>query len=103
MLLEEAGLGEKKISIPINSSPEAFHALLLSSYPKLKNAGGFELLKCLSNTRELEMISPRISCNPMQLKRTVGNGRVYIRPIQRDLSLAGTEEEEEEFDMVCCE
>lgn len=99
LLLEEAGLGEKKVTVPMDSSPEAFHALLLSSFPKLKSAGGIELLKCLSNTRELELISPRISCNPMRLKRAVGNSRIYIRPIQRDLSLASTEEDEE-FEMV---
>jgi hypothetical protein len=100
VLLEEAGLGEKKIDVPCESNPEAFHALILSCYPKLKNAGGFELLRCLSNTRDLEVLSPRISCNPMRLKRAVGNGRVYVRPIQRDLSLAETEEEEE-LAMVC--
>ena len=70
----------------------------MTAYPKLKEGGGFEILRCRPNTRELELISPRIASNPQLLKRKVGNGRVYIRPIQRDLSLS--EDEDDNFEMV---
>lgn len=37
LMLEEAGLEEKKVTVPVDADPAAFHALLLSSYPKLKS------------------------------------------------------------------
>lgn len=89
------------ITVPdIDCGGEAFHGLLLDTFPKLRDAGGFELLRCKPNTRELEVIAPRISSNPRLLKRSVANSRIYIRPIQRDLSLAGVDDTEEEVDMV---
>lgn len=88
LILEEAGLGEKLVVIPdLDCSPERFHQVLLDAYPKLGFGGGFELLRCRPKSRDLLLISSRISNTPRLLKRRVGNGRVYIRPIQRDLSL----------------
>lgn len=91
-LLANAGLGEKKITIPdIECGIADFHSLLLESFPKLKDGGGFEFLRCTPNTRDLELIPPHISRVPRLLKQRVGNGRVYIRPIQRDLCLEAEE------------
>ena len=88
LVLEEAGLGEKTVTVPdITCSPEEFHLLLLTTYPKLDSGGGFELLRCKPQSRDLLLIGPRISNSPRLLKRQVGNGKVYMRPIQRDLSL----------------
>ena len=97
LMLEEAGLGEKRVMVPLDADAEAFHSLLLSSYPKLKDGGGFELLRCIPNSRDLEVLAPRIASSPKLLKRSVGNGRVYLRPIQRDLELSveGMEGEED--------
>lgn len=98
LLLEEAGLGEKTVTVEdIDSGPEAFRQVLLTAYPKLECGGGFELLRCKPQSRDLVLLSPRLSFNPRWLKRRVGNGKVYIRPIQRDLCLeeeAGEEEGE---------
>ena len=91
IILEEAGLGEKKITVPGDCSSEHFRELLLETYPKLAVGGGFELLRCLANSRDLEVIPMRIATNPHLLKRRVGNGRIYIRPIQRDLDLTSCE------------
>lgn len=45
--LLEAGLGEKKISIGnIDCNAEEFREKLLEEFPKLKEGGGFELLRC---------------------------------------------------------
>lgn len=96
-VLEEAGLGERTVTISdISCSPEEFNRILLGTYPKLDGGGGFELLRCKPQSRELMLIGPRISRSPSLLKRQVGNGKVYIRPIQRDLSLQGVDVEEVE-------
>ena len=88
LALEEAALGEKYVTIPnINCNPEDFRFLVLATCPKLQNGGGFELLRCKLQSRELLLIEHRISGSPKLLKQHVGNGKVYIRPIQRDLSL----------------
>ena len=65
LALEEAGLGEKGVTIPdIDCSPESFNKLLLATYPKLESGGGFEFLRCKSQTRDLLLIGPRVSSNP---------------------------------------
>lgn len=87
LLLEEAGLGEKLLEVPLECSPEEFHEAILSAFPKLEAAGGYELCRLLPSSRDIVPIGPRVAGVPKLLKRRVGNGRVYIRPLQRDLSL----------------
>ena len=97
MVLEEAGLGEKLITIPnIDCTAENFNKLLVDAFPKLKESGGFELLRCKTQSRDLILISPRIASNARLLKRRIGNGRVYIRPIQRSLGLEAVESDDVE-------
>ena len=86
MILEEAGLGEKIIKVPDVECDE-FNDIILTAYPKLRGAGGYELLRCKPNSRDLISIGERISSSPKLLKRRIGNGKVYIRPIQWDLSV----------------
>ena len=87
-LLMLAGLGEKKIQIPdVDCSTDEFHEVLVNSFPKLKNCGGFELLRCIPSTRDLELI-PSPSCySPRLLRNRIGTARIYIRPIQAHLGL----------------
>ena len=97
LILEEAGLWEKTVCIPdLDCDRDAFRSVILATYPKLRDGGGFELLRCQPNSRELVVIGPKIANSPRLLKRRVGNGRVYVRPIQRNLSL---EEEKGEVDV----
>ena len=70
--------------------------LILSASPKLGEAGGFELLRCQPNSRDLLPIGPRIASTPKLLKRRIGNGKVYVRPVQRDLSLDFVDEDNED-------
>ena len=87
--LIEAGLGEKRISIPdVECSPKEFYEVLHKEYPKLRQGGGFELLRCIPNSRLLEPISVTVSQSPRLLKTVINTGRVYIRPIQQDLDLS---------------
>ena len=57
-LLIEAGLGPKIFSVPLCSSGEEFREIILSKFPKLKDGGGFDLLRCIPNTKHLHVISP---------------------------------------------
>ena len=56
-------------------------------FPKLDGCGGFDLLCCIPNTKDLEAISFAVSHSPKLLKSVVGGGKVFIRPIQHDLDL----------------
>ena len=87
--LLEAGLGEKILCIPnISCSKEEFNKIVLDTFPKLKQAGGYEFLRCVSNTKQLQVISTKVAQSPKFLKTIVGNGRVFIHPIQQDISLS---------------
>ncbi len=82
-ILTLVGLGEKKVQIPdVDCSTEEFHAVILQSFPKLKDCGGFELLRCVPSTRDLEIIQSPMCHSPRLLRSRFGNGRIYIRPIQ---------------------
>ena len=87
-LLVQAGLGEKKVEIEEESSTRRFHEQLVNSFPKLRNAGGFELMRCLPNSRSLEPITYSVAKYPKLLKKVIGNSRIYFRPIQRDLDVS---------------
>ena len=87
--LISAGLGEKKIMIPdVSCSCKEFQNTLINEFPKLEDAGGFELLRCIPNSKTLEKMSPSVSTSPKMLKGVIGSGRIYIRPLQRDLCLS---------------
>lgn len=92
-VLVEAGLGEKKVDIPdIECSPQDFQQLIINTFPKLRNAGGFELLRCIANSKVLEPLSSAVSMSPKLLRSVVGKSRIFIRPIQRNLELEATED-----------
>lgn len=87
-----AGLGEKLITIPnIDCCPSEFHELIFKEFPKLREGGGIEFLKCIQSTRKLEPIPFEVSSSPRLLKSWIGAARVYIRPIQVSLDLTPEE------------
>ena len=93
-VLVEAGLGEKKVEVSdVECTPQEFHEVLLSAFPRLENGGGFELLRCVPNTRLLELISSSLAKSPKLLRQVIGNSRIYIRPIQKDLDITPIEEQ----------
>ena len=90
-LLLEAGLGERKITIPdIDISSEEFRDLLFEEFPKLKEGGGFMFAKCRSNSRVLEPLSSLCLTSPRVLRDRVGSVRTYIFLLQKDLKLSST-------------
>lgn len=73
--------------------PEDFTDYLYKQFPKLKDAGGYELLKTRGATRSksLEIIPcPNEGYSAEYLSNStlgIGDGMIYIRPLQKDLSL----------------
>ena len=90
-ILYKAGLGMKKIKFFSGDGEQDVYNKLTSEdpenggFPKLKGCGGFELLQCTANCRNLEVLKCAMSVK--ELKNHIsGQGKIYIRPIQRSLS-----------------
>ena len=98
LILQNAGLGFKKIKLDLEDDEEEVFRKLTSSdkdfddsysligFPPLKECGGFELLSCLANSRDLRVISCSLSAKELKSKLGGGQSKVYIRPIQKSLS-----------------
>ena len=98
--LYQAGLGEKELSFDTLDMPqEDFRELLFESFPRLRDGGGFQLLKGMPNSRSTEVLSVAVHASPSMLKQRVGSSKTYIRPLQRDLDL--TPIVEDAADAVC--
>lgn len=92
-LLVAAGLGEKRVLVPnVNCSWYDFKEIILTAFPNLNDCGGFEFLRCISNTKDLELIRLSVAQSPKLLKEMIANGRIFIRPIQKDIVLHEQEE-----------
>ena len=95
-MLQEAGLGEKRLTLNKSKEAAAFRDALFENYPKLKEGGGFELLRSFSRT-SLEVIKmPNIGYHTQFLADDSGMGAAicYIRPLQTGLCLDPMECEE---------
>ena len=91
--LFQAGLGEREVEFEsLEMTPEEFKAVIFASFPRLGKGGWFQLLKCLPNSRTLEVLSMAVHSSPRLLKDRVGKCRTYIRPIQQDLDLTPLDE-----------
>ncbi|XP_061171814.1 uncharacterized protein LOC133181305 [Saccostrea echinata] len=94
-LLLKAGLGLKKMKFGLMdgeteviqklSSDETDENDECLGFPQLKTCGGFELMRSQSNSRILTLID--IEWSVRNLKACIGSqGKLYIRPIQMNLS-----------------
>ena len=97
-----AGLGEKKVSLPEVANANDLTIALKETYPKLQDSGDYELLHARPSSRELNLIHEGEKGYTIDfLKRFVGQGRVYIRPIECDLDLTVMETSKNcEFEQV---
>ena len=78
----------KQLSIGLNAGPDKLQEKLLIGFPRLCDAGGYDLFRCLPNSRTLSMLQPpQGGFTPAHLKQEVGGARIYIQPIRRDLLL----------------
>ena len=88
--LMKAGLGRKKLVCPNkNASHSEFCQFLEEKFPKLKDGGGFELLRCGGGgggQRPLVVVPPGPAgyCIPY-LKEFFSQAVVYVRPLQANL------------------
>ena len=90
--LFEAGLGEKEVEFDqLDISADEFKEVLCEAFPQLRDAGGYQICKCLPNSRKLEPLSSRVLASPLLLRQRIGNSRSYIVPLQKDLDLTPTE------------
>ena len=85
-----AGLGPRKLGMFEFGDSSQFHDAVIAAFPKLGEGGAYELLRTKQNSnRELCVIPPPLGgYNAEYLKSIVSQARVYIRPIQKDLSTA---------------
>ena len=68
---------------------DALHQKLLETFPGLQLCGGYQLCRCAPGSKRLEVIQPPPTGHtPLALANVIGQSRVYIRPLQRDISLA---------------
>lgn len=82
-----AGLGVKKITFPdMNTLTNThFRKVISDNFSKLRHSGGFEFLRCIPNTKRLEVFSEVAQMNPKVLQERSQKGKVFIRPVQNDL------------------
>lgn len=86
--LYECCLGEKDVEFhSLTMNRDEFRETLIGAFPALQDAGGYQLLKCVPNSRTLEVLPSSCYVCPSNLKQRVGSARTYICPIQRDLSV----------------
>ena len=94
--LQIAGLGEKKISLDIHADAHDVYEELMCQFPKLLDGGGFELLRINDRGagKMLEVISaPDSGYSVLFLKAVMQQAKIFIRPLQKDLSCSPSKEE----------
>ena len=93
--LQLAGLGEKRISFCTVGEARDIHDELLFQYPKLSEAGGYELLRVPEGGgKSLDVVAaPESGYTVSYLRAVVHHAKIYIRPMQRNLCLDPVKEE----------
>ena len=97
--LQKAGLGFKKIKLEIQDTEEAVFNKITSNeklyddvdnsyvgFPQLKTCGGFELMTCLSNSKDLKVLNTKLSAKDIKASIGGSQSKIYLRPIQENLS-----------------
>ena len=57
-------------------------SIIVENFPSLSDAGGFDYLRCIPNTKPFSELA---QTNPHVLQERAQKGKVFIRPVQRDL------------------
>ena len=55
--LSDVGLWEKRLEIPTEVDANALHEVLIEAFPQLSVCGGYQLLKCIPNSINLQLLS----------------------------------------------
>lgn len=84
--LRNAGLGERKITLDLPDGALDVDLKLKEIFPKLENSGGYSLMRTFERgLRTLTNINGPYSCE--RIKDAMGQGKIFIRPLQLDLSM----------------
>ena len=89
--LQLAGLGGKRLSVDLYADTRELHDDILFNFPKLIDAGGYELLRSSTAgpSKELEIIpQPGDGYTVEYLKAVAHQAKVFIRPLQQNLELS---------------
>jgi len=102
-ILHKAGLGLKKIRLDLDDNVNDVKEKITSKevddgvplgFPQLCSCGGFELMCCTPNCRDLNVIENSWAARSLKTALGGGQAKIYLRPIQISLStspLAGTQ------------
>ena len=82
--MQLAGLGGKRLSIDLYADTRELHDDIMFNFPKLVDAGRYELLRSNASGKELEIIPQPVE----YLKAVVHQAKVFIRPLQQNLELS---------------
>ena len=88
--LIRAGLGRKQLTLFEGDRSVEVHTEIMQAFPRLQEGGGYELMRVSeSGQRWLQVIpSPSDGYSVTYLKEVLRQAKVYIRPVQKGLSLA---------------
>ncbi len=99
--LVDNSLGEKRLSMPVDATSIDFHDNLLKAFPQLSGCGGYVLMRCVPNSRNLQILpTPEGGHTPKTIRDCVAQSRVYIRPLQKSISLCSINPATTEHEMV---
>ena len=100
-ILQQAGLGLKKVRFFVDDSEEEVVKKLTSDepgddgipngFPQLKEGKGFELMSCMTNSRDLAVVKSSWSVEGLKTLFTPQT-KIYLRPIQKNLRVKGGQE-----------
>ena len=71
-------------------------------FPKLRDCGGFEILKCLPNSRDLVDIDSSLAARFLKPKLGVSQGKIYVCPIQKVLPINAKTQQRDSQGMEKC-
>ena len=94
--LEYAGLGKKKVAFSSNDKHADVIEKIFAVYPRLKECGLFTMHKGSRGGNNQSLVDVKLNSYDVVAMRKVFKGRtiVYIRPLQKDLSLLRMNREE---------
>ena len=58
------------------------------------------MLRCLPNSKDLALVEGKLTQSVKTLKTVIGSGRLYLRPIQKNLDVTTVEDLQWEADEV---
>ena len=101
--LIRAGLGRKQITLFDGDGSHELHREILHTFPRLSEGGGYELLRVAESGQRNLCVIPSLSggYSVSYLREVLHQAKVYIRPVQNDLSLDPCDDAADSVRCVC--